>query len=1001
MHNPWADTNDNEVDIAAPAWKQWDSGNDSLSLWGAPAVTDDKEWHSSYESIRFAQPQPDSEPKAPPEIEQEQGQEQEEEEEEEQEKEEEQSITPVDPWTPAASTFPVSEEPDRRSPSPSRPQSPDAFGTFEVGVESEKAEIDPWTPAQPGENAWGAAWAPSEPESTGAEDEDEDEWEAAKRQKQIQDRYVPPELLDSILKELEQVSRELWPPEDKPQDEQSASWKDGMEQVDGLTSLADQVIPRELSIPTIPPFPKTFVSKRIADAVRLTRNVQITRMGPMSKYLATKGSTAWEASVKARPEVVPDNVLPAGWRIVEKKEESPATLVESKKKTGILSSFFSRRASTPPTNDSRSDSPRNSTGSPRPSIDSVAKSKTSSPVATTPVASPTTSTPPVASIPVATLPAAISSSSSSTTASTTVVESPDLFPEAPPPPSAVSRFLNRFSRTKSSPQHSSLALSTDDLDLLSDIVPSASDDTEDPPETDPHLKALSNMIASAPLSDKLPPPLAPPPKPAPIPKLSTNPVPTSTNLGRLIPPLKPVPTSSNATLSIRTPTSSSPSSGNDSVTSTSTPTEKKMNAFIFPPPKTTSSAASRKTPVAIMSSGTSFSNPSVSGSSFGFLPPPPAAPARSSPSTLISTAVKTNTADNMLSFDDNDDEFSDFHSSSYSSPPPTSRPLNSSQHDSPSSVTSLSSSLSGSVHQGLFSNHRHQPSFNSVDLLKDDFDDFVSGPSNRGLRTPSPPRPLAKSPGRPPPLLDSFQNDPLSPPTTSARLPAATAPIPPPHILAVKQKKQVEEQQRQIAHNRKPSREAEHQRTRSLMENAVAQRGARWPRPSGADGAPPSPLPPILSPPPGGGGHQNQNQRDEIDFFGAFEDAMTPVTPTTARAVSGTTGTGTGMRPSISSPAQLGTAVPVPFNLQPPPVRKGTIPLAPIPGSPAPTMGTFQLSPPPPPPASAPALASAPTSAPMPLNFGTSVLQAQKPASGGTVKTGGLSAQDLSFFEGL
>ncbi|KAK7445395.1 hypothetical protein VKT23_014812 [Stygiomarasmius scandens] len=951
--NPWA-TDSEDIGSARP----WDT-HDSLNIWGTPVP--DTQWQSSYESIRFGQSE--SEQEQPEESEQE---EQPKHEPEQEQSEEQPKDEPEQDEEPAAQV--------------------DAFGTFESGLDDEQ-ELDPWTPARPEH---------SEPE---------DEWEAAKRQKQIQDQLVPPEVLESILAELDQVSRDFWPQDTS--DEQSAHWRDGIEEI---ASLAEQVIP-QLTLPPIPPFNKSAVSKRVADSVRLTRNVHITRMGPMSKYLATKGSTAWEASVKARPEVLPDAVLPAGWRIVEKKEEIPATPVESKKKTGILSSFFSRRASTPPVADSKPNSPRNSISSPRPSMDNKPSS---------PVASPTTSTPPIVA-PVLSAVASSSSSSSSTTTAATSTESPDLFPEPPPPPSAVSRFLNRFSRAKSSSPHTSLALSSDDLDLLGDIVPSASDD--EPPESDPHLKGLANMIASAPISDKLPPPLAPPPKPVPLPKPPTPSILSPTQVSK--PPL-------DTAVLTPTSTSSSPLSG-------STPTEKKMNAFIFPPPPKSTTA--RKTPVAIMSNGGASS--SSASSSFSFLPPPPSAPARTSPSASGSSTPTPS----MLSFDDNininndssanddDDEFSDFHSYSYASPPPTSRPLQNVQ-DSPSSTTSYSSSSisSTSVHQGLFSDHQshqsqsslqwqqsppargrgrggfgyggqrqghgHEYSTNSIDLLKDDFDDFVSGgrqsptPAPKTLQTPSPPKPLAKSPGKLPPL------PPLPPPfgssQTRTQLPPSSAPIPtsisspviptpPAHVLAAKQKKQEQEHLRQLAHDRKPSREAEHQRTRSLMENAAArdQKVSQWP-------APRSPLPPILSPPPESGG-----PKDEIDLFGAFNEGS--VTPTRAQMQMGT------LTSSISSPAA--------FNLQPPPVRKGTLP--PIPASPAPTTATatntdtfdFGVLQPLPPPPSSP-------------GFG-SMLQAQKvvsasgsgpgsrsttPAMGlgtGTAKSGGLSAQDLSFFEGL
>ncbi|KAF5355287.1 hypothetical protein D9758_006048 [Tetrapyrgos nigripes] len=1031
MDNPWANAwvednsaiVDGEVDITAPAWSSGQTTN--LSLWGA--AVDDKDWQSPYDSIRFGsvpdepvKDEPETatpSPELPPSVS-----------EKEEEEEEEESIAP-DPWTP-----PASAEVKEPKSSPSRPSSPDAFGTFETGTNSGTAPEDPWTPSQKAfpatddGNAWGAAWAPSEPEPEAGGPEDE--WESAKRQQQIQDKYVPPELLASILKEFEDVSNHLWPESEQPNASEQTNWRSGIESVPGLESLAEIAIPRQLSLPPVPTFSKTFVSKRVADSVRLTRSLPIARMGPMSKYLATKGSTAWEASVKARQEVVPDSVLPAGWRIMEKQEEVPIP-AEPKKKSGILSSLFSRRASTPPVSDSRPTSPTTSmtgaTTSPRPSIDSVtAKGKSSSPASSTPITSPTTASAP-STLTSPNLPV-VTAIAGPTVTPSTLTDSPNLFPEAPPPPSAVSRFLTRFSRTKSSPSHSSLALSSDDLDLLSDIIPSASDDAEDS-ETDPHLKGLVNMIASPPLPDKLPPPLAPPPKPT-LPTVSTisHPTPNGIGIGIMSPTqaapkpssfsgLTPTPLIPNSAPLVPTPPSvpvlpkltaasasasssssrpgSRPGSGSVTPIQSSTPTEKKINAFVFPPPNanktSSSSATARRTPIAIMSSSSSSASGSGSGasSSFSFLPPPPAAPSRSLSSQLVSTATATSSSNStkpgpggvmadMLSFDD--DDFSDFTTPPETPRSKTTSPINQSSSFSMSSKIS-SSSLSSSVNQDLISSSSNHPqstssssSSNSVDLWKDDFDDFddfiSSSDTPTTLRTPSPPRPPAKSPSRVGvgvPKIQSYQVN------TNGNASSSSSAIPPPHsstpnhftqpqplpahVIAVKQKAQEQEHQRQLAHSRKASREAEHQRTRSLMQNAAT---SRWP----ASGAPKSPLPPILSPPPVPVGNGNNNnsttnvQRDEIDFFSVFEDqqARVPV-PVPAPAP-----IGLGIHSSVSSPAELAPA----FSLQPAPApaRKGTLPSIPL-------IASTSTAPPP------------------------------AATSGPPAKTGGLSAQDLSFFEGL
>jgi hypothetical protein len=62
----------------------------------------------------------------------------------------------------------------------------------------------------------------------------------------------------------------------------------------------------------------------------------------MAHFMLNKGSSSdWEAAVKNRSDKVPDD-MPVGWRIVEKREEAPAP-VETKKRSGLFSSFWHRR----------------------------------------------------------------------------------------------------------------------------------------------------------------------------------------------------------------------------------------------------------------------------------------------------------------------------------------------------------------------------------------------------------------------------------------------------------------------------------------------------------------------------------------------------------------------------------------------------------------------------------------------------------------------------------
>ncbi|KAI0675511.1 hypothetical protein C8Q78DRAFT_988093 [Trametes maxima] len=407
------------------------------------------------------------------------------------------------------------------------PPSPDGFGSFETGLADETvpspglslndAEADPWG---------SSAWTDTQPET----EEALDEWERAKQEKLKQDRRVPPELLASILRQCEELGQDVCP-DPKQGDVESETWRNdwrgGMDGVPGLTVLLESFLP-PLTLKTPVRFSQTQVAKKMATSVKLTKNLPLTKSSPMSHYLAAKGSTAWETSVKEHKEVVEDDI-PVGWRIVEKASNAPAVDGSKEKKpTGRLFSFWGRRQSqvstlstTTTTTASRSssvDRPRSpvveevKVESQRPSQESVRSSRTNN----HPQLSPATLAGPSASSQIpAPFTAAVAPAVSYSSA-------PDPIPErsgTPPAPSAVSRFLGRFSRRNSGMSgnpHSSLALSTDDLEFLSDIVPSASEDTDD--HSAEALEKFVNAQRES-LPSVLPPPLAPlplapPPQPA-------------------------------------------------------------------------------------------------------------------------------------------------------------------------------------------------------------------------------------------------------------------------------------------------------------------------------------------------------------------------------------------------------------------------------------------------------------------------------------------------------
>jgi hypothetical protein len=100
-----------------------------------------------------------------------------------------------------------------------------------------------------------------------------------------------------------------------------------------------------LTLPQVPPFGKSFTAKAMANSVKLSRNTALARTSPMSTFLAAKGSTAWETSVKSRIETSVDEV-PLGWRILEKEGKKDEKVEEkARKPTGLLAGLWGRRTS--------------------------------------------------------------------------------------------------------------------------------------------------------------------------------------------------------------------------------------------------------------------------------------------------------------------------------------------------------------------------------------------------------------------------------------------------------------------------------------------------------------------------------------------------------------------------------------------------------------------------------------------------------------------------------
>ncbi|KAK0488923.1 hypothetical protein IW261DRAFT_1442297 [Armillaria novae-zelandiae] len=775
-------------------------------------------------------------------------------------------------FTPPSLTLPAFREESTEDTRPeSRPGSPDAFGTFETGLRMDNVEADPWTPSKPSfsdlsdsaSTSWETNWAPTDNSS---DTERVDEWEVAKQEKARRDMHVPPELLASIVERFEQLSHDLWPDDPLP-DSKDETKLQSVEDIQELSSVIQKFVPDNLTLPPHVDFSKTFISKRTAETLKFTRHAPMVRLSPLARYVASKGSTAWEASVKARPELSQDDFVPAGWRVVPKEKDVAPPVIDTKQKSaGGLLSFFGRRSMTPPVTDKPvSPVAKPSVGpsaSPRPSLDTYRTSiSSSSPVVSSPL-SPTASAGP----------------------SSVLSPPPDREP-TPPPPSAVSRFLTRFSRTKpstTSPRNS-IALSSNDLEFLSEIVPSASNDADS--------SSISDMVESPPLPEKLPPPLAPPPKNHGVPKPSIilqdkpSPLLDISSLSPSQPLPAPLQTSSLMDTTMFVPSVPEPVKSSQSASSRNiTPVSKPMPSPILrstPGPF----QPSKRIPTAIMSfSPTTHS--AVSPSSFTIPPPPtsrqqtpvPSPPPATSTVPIHNPVPRNATA--QLSLLD-DEEFSDFHTSNGAA----------------SSSYADASFSSFSSEQSLFSSTNSNGPHNADGF--DEFDDFVQ-PT---LRTPSPPAVPAKASACPPKIILASNLPVGSPPRLSAQLP-------PP------QKRKV---------NR-----SEHQRTLSLMESAAAH--GKWP-------SPPSPLPPPLEPPPSG-----VKKSVQLDIFGGDEVMSSPMQQAQMNAMSALT-------VSQSSPAIL-----------------------------------------------APMAASAPLLRP-PQNHARIPFQTSNKAV--STKTGGLSAQDLSFFEGL
>ena len=389
-----------EDDLATPSWStgpgiRWDEPSDTqTSLWSnanAHHTAQDRPLENSYGDIplgnsRLAEPQGDNNNTLELPVEP-----------------ESHSFSPPSPRAQRSDITAASpsREPDRelspsptpsspsRSPEPEPEPSPssslDAFGTFTIGAEYSDTAPFPTLGGPLGgqidDNEWGSPWgSESKDAEEGSAQVASDEWESAKLRQLEMDRQVVSNSFSPYLpclttvftfhlrshrsyyRRFFSISRRFR--RTLGQKLRMRPRKTGRGDVVlvwilmGCKSMtfcslsyllhmcSDNLLLRyvpALTLPQLLPSGKTFTAKAMADAVKLSRNTALARTSPMSTLLTSKGSTAWETSVKSRTEKPVDEV-PSGWRILEKdskKDEKAEDRV--KKPTGLLASFWSRR----------------------------------------------------------------------------------------------------------------------------------------------------------------------------------------------------------------------------------------------------------------------------------------------------------------------------------------------------------------------------------------------------------------------------------------------------------------------------------------------------------------------------------------------------------------------------------------------------------------------------------------------------------------------------------
>ncbi|VDC00980.1 unnamed protein product [Peniophora sp. CBMAI 1063] len=771
----------------------------------------------------------------------------------------------TDEEAPAAVSAPRTPDPDA-----------DGFGTFDDGTAPVSAAAAPWSPVAPAfpedtDGGWGtsaeSAWGAADPAEKEEEAEEEDEWTRAARAKAALDRALPPELLASIMQQVQELADAAWPPQegdhakDTPPD-WASSWLAGMDGVPGLESLLSTYVPPDHTLPPPTRFAATHTSKSLSSSLKLTRHTLPARNSPFASLMAARGSAAWEAAVKARSMPTADadaeSAVPAGWRILEKDERKDGDAKEEGKeeKRGLFASLWGRRSSTmkPQTTGGSI----GSSGSTRQSVEVLSPVSAPSTGPATPqrAASPapsTTSTPaPTASTPTAEAPPAQPAPYDPPTFEPILPPSSSASPppQAAPAPTGVSRFFSRLTRNRaSSPSpRASLALSGDDIEFLGDIVPSASDPDDENDllglgggkDRDLKMAGLESLLKSKPIGGKLPAPLPPPPS---------------------VPTLRPVSSASApkphhasqpsqdlfAGFDVLQPSSSGGTQASGSANFQALPTSSSLASTSAQPFAPSISTASSAQPLAPSTSSSAFDDdddfadflgsPSAhtGPSAAGGLPPAPDTSTFGDFSSFAAPSASSAAGQTATS-----DSFGDF-GGFMSTPVPSSAATVASPPQPLAPPPSAISTLSP------------PPRYGTTPVLPPPGSSTISPlppPQSVGTATPPLPPPSA---GMSKSLLDRRLSRPVgSSGSNSPVSPAAPAPLA--RAGSVKNGKPLSitppsldlfntDASSADKEDTKSGVEASHTRTRSLLESAQARAGMRWP-------APPSPLPEALSPPP-------------------------------------------------------------------------------------------------------------------------------------------------------